>query len=273
MNNLEKYLDHMIQQKAVNPAVPIESKTETDNEVTPNLVAAILRRWYIVLLTFFALCVIGIPAIWLLIEPLYDVTSAIRVAPIIPNILTGEAEKGEISNYQTFMFTQAEMIISNPVVQRVADDLADKNLAFFENATTNITTKLKQTLKNTKINPELANILKQAISTGIISVAPARQTELMKITMRSTNTKEAKQIVDAFINAYMAIEVSQSSEDQDQKLTLLENERKVLTEKLVSGPMTSTFFISASILDFDASEILSFISSSCFLIWNTRLSA
>jgi len=63
MNNLEKYLDRMIQQKAVNPTVPIESKSEPDNEVTPNLILAILRRWYIVLLTSFVICAIGIPAI------------------------------------------------------------------------------------------------------------------------------------------------------------------------------------------------------------------
>ncbi len=231
MNNLEKYLDHVIQQK---PAVNLETPIEPDNEVTPNLVAVILRRWYIVLLTFFVMCAIGIPAIWLLIQTQYNVTGAIRVAPIIPNILTGEADKGEISNYQTFMFTQAEIITSDPVIQRVADDLADKDLAFFENATTDITTRLKQPLKNTKINPEPASILKQAISAGVISVEPARNTELMKITMKSTNPKEAKQIVDAFINAYMAIEISNSAEDQDRKLTLLENERKVLTEKLQS---------------------------------------
>ena len=234
MNNLEKYLDRMIQQKAVNPTVPIESKSEPDNEVTPNLILAILRRWYIVLLTSFVICAIGIPAIWLLTEPLYNVTGAIRVAPIIPNILTGKSDSGDISNYQTFMYTQAEMITSDPIVQRVADNLADKNLTFFKNATTDISTKLKQTLKNAKMNHDPASILKQAISAGIIYVAPARYTELMKITMRSKNTKEAKQIVDAFINAYMAIEVSNSAENEDQKLTLLENERKVLSEKLQS---------------------------------------
>jgi len=52
--------------------------------------------------------------------------------------------------------------------------------------------------------------------------------------MQSPNPEEAKQIVDAFIKAYMAIEVSNSTKDQDRKLTLLENERKVLTEKLQS---------------------------------------
>ena len=72
----------------------------------------------------------GIPAIWFLVEPLYTVTGAIRVAPIIENIVTGENESGGISNYQSYMNTQADIIMSRPVVEGVADDLVDKNGRF-----------------------------------------------------------------------------------------------------------------------------------------------
>jgi capsular exopolysaccharide synthesis family protein len=169
-----------------------------------------------------------------LIKPLYSVTGVIRVAPILANILTGEADRGEISNYDNFMNTQAQMITSSWVVQRAADDLAVKNLAFFENEATKLVTKLKQTLKNTRAKPESASILKQAISDGIISAAPARRTELIKVTMTSTNKGEAKQIVDAFITAYMAVEGDSSSEYERQKLTTLEYEQKELAGKLKS---------------------------------------
>jgi capsular exopolysaccharide synthesis family protein len=117
-------------------------------------------------------------------------------------------------------------------VQRAADSLIDKKLSFFKNEATDQAAKLKQMLKGDKIRPELASILKQAIINEVISVAPAQHTELIKVTMKSTNPEEAKQIVDAFIGAYMAVEVSNSSQGEDQKLTVLENERKVLTEKL-----------------------------------------
>jgi len=50
--------------------------------------------------------------------------------------------------------------------------------------------------------------------------------------MKNTNQEEPKQIVNAFIRAYMAVEVSSSAQTEDQKLTVMENERKVLTEKL-----------------------------------------
>lgn len=230
MNDLEKYHNQMIERRGTDFEAPSESGSRT----TSDLVAAILRRWYIVVLIFFVMCATGIPAIWLLIKPLYSVTGAIRVAPILANILTGEADRGEISNYESFMYTQAEMITSNRVVQRVADDLTDKNPAFFEADTNDLLTKLKQTIKNTRTKPDPVTKLKQAISAGVITVFPARRTELMKITMNSTNPEEAKHTVDAFISAYMAVEVSSSVQGRDQKLTVLENERRALTDKLQS---------------------------------------
>jgi capsular exopolysaccharide synthesis family protein len=230
MNDLEKYHNQTITQGCAD----FEGPPEPGSESTSSLVIGILRRWYIVLLTFLVLWLTGMPAIWLLIKPQYSVTGAIRVAPILPNILTGEADKGEISNYQSFMHTQAEMVTTDRVVQRVADNLADKNLAFFKNESTNLVKKIKQKLKGTKTNPEPASMLKQAISDGIITVAPVHRTELIQVTMRSRNSGEAKQIVDAFINAYMAVEVSSSAQGEEQKLRVLENERKALAKKLQS---------------------------------------
>ncbi|HIJ54310.1 MAG TPA: polysaccharide biosynthesis tyrosine autokinase [Planctomycetes bacterium] len=228
MNDLEKYRSHVIEQRPANFEPPPESAGHS----TSNLIMGVLRRWYIVLLIFFVMCAIGIPAIWFSIEPLYSVTGAIRVAPILANILTGEADRGEISNYDNFMNTQAQMITSSQVVQRVATDLADKNLAYFENEPTGLVTKLKQTLKNTKAKPESASILKQAISNGVISAASDRRTEFIKITMQSMNASEAKQIVDAFISAYMAVEGDSSIEYEGQKLTALVEEQRVQARNL-----------------------------------------
>ena len=227
MSDLEKYHGQVIEHRPAN----FETPPESDKHSTSNLIMGVLRRWYIVLLIFFIMCAVGIPAIWLSNQPLYSVTGAIRVAPILENIWTGEADSGGIS-YQSFMNTQAQMITSSRVVQRVADDLADKNLAFFEDEATKLVTKLKQTLKNTKTKPEPASILKQAIFDRVITAAPGRRTELIEITMKSTNPAEAKRIVDTFISAYMAVEGDSSIEYEGQKLTALENKQKDLAVKL-----------------------------------------
>ncbi|MHC4655315.1 MAG: polysaccharide biosynthesis tyrosine autokinase [Planctomycetota bacterium] len=229
MSDLEQYRSHVIEQRPVS----FEAPPESDSHSTSNLIKGVLRRWYIVLLIFFVICAVGIPAIWLSIEPLYRVTGAIKVAPILESIMKDEADTGGIS-YQSFMHTQAEMIASPRVVQRAADDLADKNLTFFEYGPTDFVTKLKQAMKNAKTKPEPASILKQAISKGIIGAASDRRTELIKVTMKSTNKKEAGQIVNALIDAYMAVEAPISTRGQDRKLTVLEDEQKVLAVKLKS---------------------------------------
>jgi len=228
MNVIEKYDGELVERR---PAA-FEMSPASESGSTSELIAAVLRRWYIVVLVFLVMCVVGIAAIWLLIEPKYDVTGAIRVAPILSNILTGEADKGEISNYQSFMNTQARMITSPRVIQRVADDLSSKHLTFFEDQVNGIGAKLRRKMEGGIIKPDPANILKQAIYDGIITSGAARNSELVEITMTGDNPEEAKKIIDAFIQAYMLIEVSTSLQGQDQTLTVIENERKVLAEKL-----------------------------------------
>jgi len=236
MNDLEKYKGQVIEQKPLSFEMPSES----DSQTSSNLIIAVLRRWYIVLLVVFIILAIGIPAIWFSIEPFYDVTGAIRVAPILTNIITGEADRGEISNYQSFMNTQAEMVISTQVVQRAADDLVDKNLTLFESKPTGFIAQLKQKLNNNKPKPGLVETLKHMVSNGVIAAVADRQTEFIRVTMRSTNPQESRQIVDAFIRSYMAVEVSSSAQNQDHRLTVLENERKVLAEKLQRQRQTIT---------------------------------
>jgi capsular exopolysaccharide synthesis family protein len=241
MNNLEKYLDYMIEPKEsapiIAPKTPItEAPLEPESEATPSLLAAILRRWYIVVLATVLLCAVGIPAIWYVVKPKYVVAGAIRVAPILENLITGERDQGDISNYQMFMYTQAEMITSNPVLQRVADDLMDKNLAFFESKPNGIVEKIKQKVlkEEPPATPDPLRKLKAAISAGTIVVAPEQRTELMKVTMNSSDPGEAKEIVDTFIEAYMAVEVSDSVQGRDRKLNVLENERTVLAGEITN---------------------------------------
>jgi len=193
---------------------------------------SIARHWVTVLLTFVLVSVAGILLAWWKGRPVYNVAGAIRVAPIIPNILTGEAEKGVISNYENFVYTQARLITSNQVVQWVADALADKNLSFFQKGPAGFVAKLKRQVEGGEADREPANVLKDAIQGGIITAAPARKTELIEVTVKSTNANEAKQIVDAFINAYMVLEGNRGTQDENQKLAILESERKTLIQRL-----------------------------------------
>ncbi len=229
MNDLEKNNDQVVGQDIVNFETVPESTEES-----PQLVAGILRRWYIALLVFIVICGFGLSAIWILTEPVYEVTGQIRVAPILVDILTDTKDRGDISDYQSFMNTQAGLVASSRVIERVADNLKGRNLALFNNKSTSLISKLKQRLNTTKIQPEPAWLLKQALINGVITVNAPRNSELIEITMHNTNDKEAMQIVDAFINAYMDVGVTRSTQDEDKKLMALEDERKVRTEEMDS---------------------------------------
>jgi capsular exopolysaccharide synthesis family protein len=211
MNMIEKHQS----QQLLQDITPFEVSDEPGADSPPSLIKPILKRWYIVLITFLVICAIGIPAVWLLIKPMQAATAAIRVAPIIQSILFRDKySEGVIPMYTNFVNTQADLIKSDQVLQRVADDLMDKKLVFFKDAT----------------NPVIK--LREALISEDITVAPDRNSELIKITMKSLDSKEAAQIVNAFVQAYMAIEVSKEAEGGDQQLAILENEHRILTNKL-----------------------------------------
>ncbi len=101
MNDLEKYLDRVIGQNSGNfpvsripMQIPSPMAPESDAEQTLNIGSALLRRWGIVLLTLAVICSVGVPCVWLLAKQSYVVTGAIRVDPIISNIITGQEDRG-----------------------------------------------------------------------------------------------------------------------------------------------------------------------------------
>ncbi len=235
MSELDKYQEPVLGHEIVNMQIP----PGQDDEASSDMVAGILRRWYIVLLIFLLISGIGLPAVWLTVKPVCNVTGAIRVAPILADILSGEQDRGEISNYENFKNTEAEKIKSNMVVQRVADDLVDRNLSFFDDKPTDLISKWKRKLLGPQPQLEPALKLKNAIvDDGIIAVGAGRNDELIKISMQSTNLADAKQIVDSFIRAYMEIEVVSSDEDENRKLTVLENRRDFLYERIENDRQT-----------------------------------
>lgn len=212
MNDLQEYHPN---QAAQGPA-GLEALPGTEDNSAANLIKAVLRHWRLMLLSFLLICAAGLPPIWFRIKPRYQTTGAIRVAPIMTNILSGERDSGQIQNYQMFMNTQAELITSSRVLDRVADDLAEKNLTPFAQAAEPITA------------------LRNAVAGGAIQVAPARRTELIKITVTSGNPAEAELIVNAFLGAYMAMEGSNATKRQDRDLAQLQEQRKILRQKLDS---------------------------------------
>jgi capsular exopolysaccharide synthesis family protein len=230
MSEVEKFQYQIVEPRTA----PVAVSGEAEGEWGFSVVRSVLWRWRIVVAVFLIVCGTAIPGVWLLVKPVYNVTGAIRVAPILTSILSGQADKGEISNYQSFLNTQAEMVTSSQVVRRVADELAAKDPAFFRDRETGLVTKIKRLLDNNQLPLDADLVLKQAITNGVIKAATERNTELIKITMEDRDPEQAETVVNAFIRAYMAVEVSSAAQGQDQNLAVLESERKVSADRLQS---------------------------------------
>ena len=227
MNNLTQH-----QQREIQPEyASYEDSLESQDASSMNLVRLVLGRWYIVLFTFILLSGAGIPAVWYSILPHYETIGAIEVAPILTNPLTGERDTGEISKYESFMNTQARIMTGNNVLQRVADNLKDKNLKIF-NPPTDRVSRWKRILSGGNGASDPVVILKGALVDGVISVAPIRRTQWLGVTMTSRNPREAEQIVNSFIQAYMSVIESSSLEGENRRLNLLEDERKIILGKI-----------------------------------------
>ena len=224
MSAIEKYQG----QGVVQSLADFEGAGNSPNATNTNLVALVFRRWRIVLLTFLVLSAIGLPAVWLMVKPSYQAIAAIRITPVIPSILFGG--DNTIPMYKNFMYTQADLITSNNVLQRVADELVDNDPMFFKKPDSAIAKLVTRFKHRRAADPVTA--LRGLLNSGNLNVSPESNTELIKIKMQSSNPQKAVHVVNSFIRAYMSIVVSDEARSEDQKLAILENEHRTLSKKL-----------------------------------------
>jgi succinoglycan biosynthesis transport protein ExoP len=228
MNNLEKYLDQVIEQKPVVYDAPAPPEPSSQPSVTD----ALRRRWYIVVVVSLLVCVLSLPAIWLLVKPRYVVTGLVRVAPLLPSILTGEPDRGEISDYASYLNTQAASIFASDIQERVANDLKPQKLSFFEEDPTDPFVRLKRVLGISSTGKDEREILKKAISKGTIVASPIRQTELFGVSVKSRNENEARLIINAFRTNFQNKYRNDSDLGTNATLLKLDAEEKTLAGEI-----------------------------------------
>lgn len=233
MNNLEKYLDQVIEQKPVVYEPPAEVQ---EPQATPNLMASVRRRWYIVVAVALVICAIGLPAVWFLVDPVYIVQGTVRIIPVVRNPISGEIKPDDWANYTSFVNTQARTLMTNEdKLQKVVDDLAGRNLDFFKNRRHSRIEKLLGKILPGDANELPDQILRKAISNGKIMAGPLTNTELMGVTMRHPNLREAKVIVNSFLDNYVAQYKIDNAASEDENSQQLESQRAELNTRILDA--------------------------------------
>jgi succinoglycan biosynthesis transport protein ExoP len=224
MNNLEKYIDQVIEQKPV----VYDSAAEPEVPTQPNILQALRRRWPLAVAVVVVVSVLVLPALWLLIQPRYVVTGAIHVVPLMPSILTGQPDRGEISDFDSYLNTQAATILSTRILEGVADELVPQDLSFFKEDPSSPMVRLRHALRATPATGNPVDILKMAISDGVISASPIRRTELIGVTVKSPNDREAKLIVNSFLRNFENTYGAGSEKRSNDTLNELRNKEREL---------------------------------------------
>ena len=154
----------------------------------------------------------GIPVICIFSRPLYESAGAIRVSPVQQTIIYKSIDgEGQLSNYQAFMNTQVDLMASFKVLESAAKELNAKKLAI--------------------TGPDTMTFLRDSLSNKTIEIESPENTELIKVVMNSKTPAEAEQVVNSLIKAYMNVETSGSIKGGDEKLAVLEEKLKELSEK------------------------------------------
>jgi len=184
-----------------------------------DIVGMLKRRWLLILLILLPVSGGGLAGALRFVGTQYKTQAAIEIAPIIPAILYSNSESERpLPNYDAFKNTQAVVMSSDVVLNRVADELHSQGLKFFEGVT------------------DHRMRLREAVANGEIVIQPQRNSNLILLEMSSPAQyyPESEKILNSIIQNYKTIAVSSEKEGEDTKLGNLEQERKNLQVKMDS---------------------------------------
>ena len=170
------------------------------------------RLRYVVLVTV-VFSAVSIPLILYFVKDRHTTTGSISISPIVNPILF-ESELDKLPSYELYKNTQAATIGGSNVLNRVADDLAAKNLPIFG-----------------ETNDPMP-ILKEMVENEKIKIAPDEDTEYINLTMTTPNPSQAETIIDSLLTSYMAWVESEESTGGVRKLDALEKKKRLLKDDI-----------------------------------------
>lgn len=175
------------------------------------LLTSVLRFKWTIALVSILVSAPTIALIWTQIVPQYQARAEVRVRPIIPHLVFKTEDNGMIPLYESFVNTQVSLMRSPTVLQRVLDQKAIQDTAWYRNSPRTFFQRLRA-------NP-LPPMERLRDS---LSVRPRPRTEVIDVSFMDPSNKEAKIIVDAILDEYIkytAIKSDQTRDEIFQKLT------------------------------------------------------
>ena len=167
-----------------------------------NLLAIAWQARWLLMLTV----LVGIGAAWILLqraEPRYTSMSRLYIERSLPKILTADTQFADSTSY---LYTQAELLRSTPVLAAVVDDPANRSLETFR-------------------DPERADnpvgfLFKE------LQIEVGQNDDIINVALELPNAEEAAQIVNAVVDAYISEYAEKRRKDTVEVLNILRSEKQ-----------------------------------------------
>ncbi len=207
--------------------VPAMGQPRWPNQSVPaplsigELWASMLRfKWsMIAILLLVSLPIIAL--IWTQITAQYQARAEVRVRPIIPRLVFKTDENGMIPLYDSFVNTQVSLIRSLTVLQRALDQKDVQATEWYRNRARTLVERIRS-----DTTPPLERLRES------LSAQPRPRTELIDVGLSAPTAKEAKLIVDAVLDCYIAYIGEKADATQDKLYRQLVDQYKSLETEI-----------------------------------------
>lgn len=167
----------------------------------------------------------GIGLVFVRVKPVPCVAGAVLIARSVPGVLVEEHSFGDLDTYAQYVNTQAAILTSKPLLRRVADELAGRNLALFQNS---------GSAGSAEAHPQdVGALLEQAVDNGSIQAVRIPNTELVEVSMCSNDLEGAKQVVNSLMQHFQMLSGMKAVERSNTSARWLADQRERLAQKIL----------------------------------------
>lgn len=182
--------------------------------------SALWRYKWTMLIVTFLLAPIGVVGAWLSSKPEYESSAEIHVGSKMYHLVYETEESGQIPSYERYLRTQANIMRSPALLERLKDREDVRRTAWY-NAEPSFMDKLLDRSSDPfdRLNESLR-------------AEPVRGTEVLEVSMTTPNPRDAAVIVNALVAEYMSYISDQFTSDDKRLLDELQQDERTLKSSI-----------------------------------------
>lgn len=196
------------------PDVDYAGPPEAHSAPRPFSLRLLLRFKWTILLVSVVLAPLGVLLVRTVFVPQYAATALIEIYSVVPRLVVETDETGPITQYERYVQTQAEIMRSLPVLQRVLERKDVQRTAWFDEPPP-----LLQAWTGSV--PQRIERLAAAVD-----AAPRKRTELLELSVTTRSPADSALLANALLDEYLRFARERFSEKDRELFDALTDEHK-----------------------------------------------